>query len=168
MTKRHTSKDLSRLQSKGLGVSEGVTDCRFVIGIDCGTVTGFAVWDREKKKLLFVGSGKIHRFIYEFQKWLEVHRGDFFVRVEDARKRKWIPPKKTEAGERGRREGAGYVKRDAVIWEDLFTDLKIPFELVAPKNNKTKMSAEYFRKVTGWENPTNEHGRDAGALVIGY
>jgi hypothetical protein len=39
---------------------------------------------------------------------------------------------------------------------------------VAPKNNTTKISAEYFKAVTKWTARTNEHGRDAAMLVVGF
>jgi hypothetical protein len=60
------------------------------------------------------------------------------------------------------------VKRDCQIWEDYLTDLRIPFEMVAPKNNATKLTAEQFRRITGYEGKTNEHGRDAAMLVYGF
>ena len=31
----------------------------------------------------------------------------------------------------------------------------------------TKLSAEQFRRITGWTEQTNEHGRDAAMLVFG-
>ena len=43
----------------------------------------------------------------------------------------------------------------------------IDFEAVPPKNNKTKMTAEAFERMTGWKGRTNEHGRDAAMLVYG-
>lgn len=87
---------------------------------------------------------------------------DIFVRFEDARKRKWFGAKGVEA-----LQGAGSVKRDATVWQDFLQDLCIPYEAVAPKNNKTKITADYFRKVTGWEGRTSEHARDAAMLVFG-
>lgn len=96
---------------------------------------------------------------------IELHREgrNIFVRVEDARQRKWF-------GNSGREklQGAGSAKRDAKIWDDFLKDNGIPYEMVAPKNNRTKLSAEQFTKYTGWKGKTNEHGRDAGMLVYGY
>jgi len=69
--------------------------------------------------------------------------------------------------ELGRREGAGYVKAHAAIWDDFLKDLGVDYEMVAPKNNKTKVSAPYFKSLTGYQKPTNEHGRDACMLVYG-
>lgn len=100
--------------------------------------------------------------------WNLDHPGEVFVRVEDARQRTWVPWQKNEKAERGKREGAGSVKRDAKIWEDFLTDLGVPFEMVPPKNNKTKVSAEYLKQLTGYTGTTSKHARDAAMLVIGF
>lgn len=89
------------------------------------------------------------------------------VRIEDARLRKWIPRMPNISRELGRREGAGYVKAHAAIWQDFLEDLGIDYELVPPKNNKTKVNAEYFKSLTGYEGKTTEHARDACMLVFG-
>lgn len=136
------------------------------IGIDCGVKTGIAYWKPETK-FFFVSTVEIHRAMYAVKNYHDANPGRIFVRIEDARLRKWIPRQKNEKSERGRREGAGSVKRDAKIWEDFLTDHKIPFEMVAPKNNKTKVSAEYFKKLTGYQERCSEHARDAGMLVFG-
>lgn len=100
--------------------------------------------------------------------WDRINAGQVFIRIEDARQRIWIPRQKTESAERGRREGAGYVKAHCAIWEDFCIRIGIPHELVAPKNNKTKVTAVYFKKLTGWDKQTNDHERDAAMLVVGY
>ncbi|WP_430900521.1 MULTISPECIES: hypothetical protein [unclassified Paraflavitalea] len=143
---------------------------KYYIGIDTGVNTGVALWDAVKKQFTYIKSMKIHQAL-EYVQDLHLHNhgpNDLFVRVEDARLRKFIPKQKDEAAERGRREGAGYVKRDAVIWEDFLTEHKIPFEMVAPRNNKTKVKASYFNSLTGQDSKTNAHVRDAAMLVIGY
>lgn len=131
---------------------------KYLIGIDPGVITGVAIWDG--KELIQVKSMMIHQALEKIKNWIGMK---ILVRLEDARKRNWF-------GESGREQlqGAGSVKRDCKIWEDFLTDYKIPYELVAPKNNKTKMDAELFRKITGWKEQTNEHSRDAGMLVYGY
>ena len=129
------------------------------IGIDSGVNTGLAYWLPETKTFARVQSMKIHQALE-----LVSHHGDYvFVRVEDARKRKWLPKEKGRA----QLQGAGSIKRDAVIWEDFLTDLRIDFEMVAPKNNKTKLSAAAFKSITKWPGKTNEHARDAAMLVFG-
>lgn len=63
--------------------------------------------------------------------------------------------------------GAGSIKRDAKIWQDFLEDGKYNFEMVAPKNNTTKLRADVFSKMTNWKDKTNEHSRDAAMLVFG-
>jgi len=132
---------------------------KYLIGLDPGVETGFAVWDG--KKLIMVESDMIHKVMQKIKNWSEEYK--LLIRLEDARKRNWF-------GESGREQlqGAGSIKRDCKIWEDFLTDNKIPFELVAPRNNKTKIDANVFKKITGWKNQTNEHNRDAAMLVFGF
>jgi hypothetical protein len=139
----------------------------YYIGIDCGVHTGLCIWSTRQKSISHIHTLKIHEAMETVRKWHQTWGGQLFVRIEDARLRTWIPYQKNEKAERGRREGAGSVKRDAKIWEDFLTDLGVPFEMVAPKRNKTKVDAEYFKKLTGYTGKTSEHARDAAGLVIG-
>lgn len=141
---------------------------KYIIGIDCGVETGLAVWVRGTRKLDAVESCNIIEAMNFVIGFTSNGKEDVLVRVEDARLRTWIPHGKNEKEERGRREGAGSVKRDAKIWEEFLTHHGIPFEMVAPKNNKTKTTADYFKKITGWKEQTNEHARDAAMLVFGF
>lgn len=136
------------------------------IGIDCGVSTGIAIWNKDIQ-VLTVASVMIHNAMYQVKYAKSVWGDNLFVRVEDARKRKWIPKMPNSSRERGRREGAGSIKRDAKIWEDFLTDIGVDFEMVAPKNNKTKLTAELFKKITWYQGETNSHSRDAGMLVYG-
>lgn len=133
---------------------------RYFIGIDVGTHTGVAVWDKSEKRFVKIQTTTILKAM-EIVKNYE--KSDIVqVRLEDARKRKWF-------GDSGRErlQGAGSVKRDCVIWEEFLNDRKIPYMLVAPKNNSTKLSAESFKNITGYKGRTNEHTRDAAMLVYG-
>jgi len=132
----------------------------FWIGIDTGVNTGIAIWSPQEDRFISIETTKIHRAM-DRVKFL--HDGyDIMVRVEDARMRKWIP----QYSGREVLQGVGSVKRDASIWEDFLTDILCPYELVAPKNNKTKVSAEYFKKLTRWDQPSSFHSRDAAMLVF--
>ena len=137
-----------------------------LIGIDTGVHTGFAVYDTDLKALIYVKEYPIHRAM-DLVKRLFDDGSDIKVRFEDARKRTWFGYH-TAKEDRARLQGAGSVKRDCQIWEDYLTDLRIPFEMVAPKDNATKLTAEQFRRITGYEGKTNEHGRDAAMLVYGF
>lgn len=134
---------------------------RYIIGVDPGVNTGISVWDKTEKKFSYVGCVKIHMAMQIIMDW--VSNRSALVRVEDARKRLWF-------GSSGREQlqGAGSIKRDCLIWEDYLKHIGADYEMVAPKNNKTKLDADKFRKITGWTERTNEHARDAGMLVYGF
>lgn len=140
----------------------------YYIGIDCGVNTGICVWNSEDKIIRHISTVRIHEAMERVKFWHNTNPGKVFVRVEDARKRTWVPWQKNEKEERGKREGAGSVKRDAIIWEDYLEFLKVPYEMVAPKNNKTKVDHSYFKKLTKYSGSTSEHARDAAMLVVGY
>jgi hypothetical protein len=133
----------------------------YYIGIDCGVNTGMCVWDAKDKNIWFIGTTNIHTAMEEVKRFSKTAK--IMVRVEDARQRKWF-------GNTGRErlKGAGSVSRDAKIWEDYLKYLNVDFEMVAPKNNKTKMSAETFKKYTNYSGSTSVHARDAAMLVYGF
>jgi hypothetical protein len=133
----------------------------YVIGIDPGVVTGCAIRDTLNCRYEFIGSDTILR-VMEIVKTRST-LFDVFVRVEDARKRKWFGKTQREV-----LQGAGSIKRDCQIWEEFLTTNKIPHEFVAPKNNKTKLDAKKFKQYTGYQGTTNGHSRDAGCLLLGY
>lgn len=133
---------------------------RYFIGIDVGTNTGVAVWDKYEKRFVEVVTTTILKAMDIVKKY-EI-RDSIQVRLEDARKRTWFGDSGPE-----RLQGAGSVKRDCVIWEEFLNDRKIPYMLIAPKNNSTKMSAESFKRITSYSGRTNEHTRDAAMLVFG-
>lgn len=133
---------------------------RYFIGIDAGTHTGVAIWDKQEKMFVKIVTTSILKAIDIVRKYnIE---DEVQVRIEDARKRNWF-------GNSGRErlQGAGSVKRDCAIWEEFLNDEKIPYMLIAPKNNSTKMSADSFSRLTGYSGRTNEHNRDAAMLVFG-
>jgi hypothetical protein len=135
----------------------------YVIGIDPGVNSGFALWDCKAKKLVSLRTNKIHYAMNSVTVLCNKSSSNVLVRVEDARKRKWFG-KNSDA----KMQGAGSVKRDCTIWEDFLTDLGVDFEMVDPKNNKTKWSADVFKKVTKYDGRTSQHSRDAAGLCLGW
>jgi hypothetical protein len=131
------------------------------IGIDAGTHTGFAVWSWEDKKLVDIRTLAIHEALEEVMLYHE-SMGGVIVRVEDARLRSYFGTSGPEMW-----QGAGSIKRDCSIWEDFLEDKGITFQMVAPKNNKTKLKSAMFKRLTGWNRQTSEHARDAAMLVYG-
>ena len=141
---------------------------RYYIGIDTGVNTGLAVWDAKEKRLVKLDTMMIHEAI-DYIEWhykddgLLMTQSNTFFRVEDARKRKWFGNSGKEKA-----QGAGSIKRDAKIWEDFLTDNGYNFEMVAPKNNTTKLDDFVFKKITGWVGRTSSHSRDAAMLVYNF
>lgn len=133
------------------------------IGIDTGTHTGVAVWNSEEKQFLDIKTLMLHQalqlVIIMCQIW---KRENVMVLFEDARQRKWFG---READEK--RMGAGYVKRDATIWEEFCTDYEIAFRALPPAKGGTKLNPDYFKALTGWKKRTSEHARDAAMIVFG-
>ena len=133
------------------------------IGIDPGTHTGVAVWDTREGKFLSLETLPIHRAISKVGFIAEIHKGDVRVVFEDARQRTWFGHGDTNA----KLQGAGSVKRDCSIWEDFCKDYEIPYWAKPPVKGATKVSAEYFKTISGYKGRTSEHARDAAMLVIG-
>ena len=132
---------------------------KIFVGIDCGVNTGYARTDGGGE-LKIVSSMNI----VEAMACVASLDGiaPFKVYIEDARKRKWF------TGGREKAQGVGSVKRDCQIWQEFCDHHGFEYELVAPKNNRTKLNAAQFEQLTGWQGRTNEHGRDAGMLLHKY
>lgn len=139
---------------------------RYLIGIDCGVNTGFAVYDPKTKTLVALDTLTIDRAAARV---LQLRDAGSLgaVYFEDARQRTWFEKETSRADYRGKLMGAGAVKRDAKIWEDFLTNQGILFYMIAPKHNATKMRADYFARVTGYKGRCSEHARDAAMLVFG-
>ena len=138
----------------------------YLIGIDPGKNTGFAMWDTETQTFESVETLPIHAALISVLE-LANRTADVKVYFEDARQRKWLPKDATSSEYRGHLMGAGSVKRDSVIWQDALTDWGIPFEMVPPRPGATKWNADTFRRVTGYKGRTSNHARDAALLVYG-
>lgn len=132
------------------------------IGIDSGTTTGISGWKPAERKLVFVESMMIHRAMERVRFYKSIHY--VMVLVEDARLATF--------GRGGhidmlKAQGAGSIKRDAAIWQDFLTDMKIPFQMVRPAKAFTKLDADKFKRTTGWMGKTNNHARDSAMIVYG-
>lgn len=144
----------------------------YYIGIDTGVNTGVAIWDNRKRSLLLVETTTIHKamkVVEAYKEKAESESTKVIVRVEDPRQRTWFGTERmSREEERKRLQGVGSVKRDASIWDAFLEDLKVEYEMVAPKRNVTKLTQERFKAITGWEKRTNEHSRDAAMLIYGF
>jgi len=153
------------LSEKGKGlryeVNVPVLQLMYVIGIDPGTKTGLALYDKQTKKLTAVMTLQVHQ-AFEFVKRINADGIRIFVRIEDARKRKRYGPNSN-----AKMQGAGAIKIQCKQWEEFLRSEGISFDLVAPQSIKTKVDAKKFKVITGWSGRTSNHGRDAGMLVFG-
>ena len=136
---------------------------KYAIGIDTGVHTGFAIWNIMNQEFIACKTMQIDEAMELIKEIYESHN-DFLVVVEDARLRKFFKGENMAA----KQQGAGSIKRDAKIWEDYLTRLRIDFKLVNPTSRKTKITSEYFKKISKYEGHTSNHARDAAMLVLGY
>jgi hypothetical protein len=136
-----------------------------VIGIDPGVTTGYAEWDAAARALCGCAGLRIHEAM---RRVAVLHaQGELsHVVFEDARLRKWFGERGTK-DDAARQQGAGSVKRDSTIWQHFLEDYGIPFETRSPQEKGAKYDAAQFARLAKWDKQTNEHGRDAGLLVIG-
>jgi len=131
---------------------------KVVIGIDPGVNTGVAVADGGK--LVSVGCmAAVNAEELVLQTMID-NGGKLFVRFEDARMRQWFGSKGREA-----LQGAGSIKRDCARWQEFLEHHNIPHARIAPKANRTKLTADQFKRITGWQGRTNEHARDAAMMI---
>ena len=137
-----------------------------VVGIDPGVHTGLAVWDTSSRQLLDVRCSGIVEAMRYVRELIDT-RGVGLIVFEDARQRKWIPRERDLRQFKGRAMGAGSVKRDSGIWEEFCEVFALDCVKVPPKNNRTKLTSRVFNGITGYDGPSNEHGRDAAMLVFG-
>ena len=135
------------------------------IGIDPGTHTGIAIWDKTSRRLEVVDTMSITKAMEIVKANVELIKsfgGEVVVFFEDARNRSWFGHTSRE-----RLQGAGSVKRDCSIWETFCEELGVEYRKVAPKHNTTKLTAAQFKVLTNWQGRTSEHGRDAAMLIFG-
>lgn len=130
------------------------------IGIDPGVNTGFAVWDSKQQKLIDAETLTIVSAMERVKGIVKM--SPVTLIIEDARKRVWFG-----SNSEAKRQGAGSVKRDCMVWEEFCTINQIPHHFLHPMKGGTKLTPEYFRMLTGYTKRTSNHARDAAMLVYG-
>ena len=135
------------------------TDAKMLIGIDPGTHTGIAI--KMKGKLIRIETMQIRKAIETVLYCsAAVGSNETLVRFEDARLRTYFGK-----SDREKLQGAGSVKRDCAIWEEVLTEYKIPFQRIHPRYVKAT-TAEQFKALTGWHGQTSIHAREAAWLIL--
>jgi len=73
---------------------------------------------------------------------------------------------KGKKGNDARLQGAGAVKQTYRHIVEFLEDYAIPYTPTKLQGNLKKVSRDYFSKVTGYTDRTNEHARDAAMIVF--
>lgn len=137
---------------------------RYVVGIDPGVKTGFAVWDRAERKFRSIGTTEFWS-IFDFAADVSPDDVKFIVETYD-----WKP---TFGQRRGKASSVGVVDRMARNVGQVMREARLiieglrrrGFEVVecAPLGKK---NADQFRRLTGWQDRTNQHERDAAVMAF--
>ena len=136
------------------------TTAKVLIGVDPGTHTGFAV--KTHGVYLTIETTTIYEALQRVVNLANdvMPKHEILVRFEDARLRTFFGK-----SDREKLQGAGSVKRDCAIWEEVLTMYSIPFQRIHPKYVKAT-TAEQFKTLTGWPGQTSIHAREAAWLIL--
>jgi hypothetical protein len=151
LKKRNARHDKAKEQAEAMQP----TTAKVLIGVDPGTHTGIAV--KEDGKFYSIETMTIYEAL---QRVVNYRYDDVLVRFEDARLRTFFGK-----SDREKLQGAGSVKRDCAIWEEVLTEYNIPFQRIHPRYVKAT-TAEQFKTLTGWPGQTSIHAREAAWLIL--
>jgi len=135
---------------------------RYVIGIDPGKTTGFALFDRKYKKITCVDSDTFWEIWY----WIiSQYKGDYLIVVEKPdTKAVWHRGASSRGAIERTAVNVGSVIREAELWVEGLRRLGFEVETAHPAGKK---NAKMVRDITGWPRRTNSHERDAMILCWG-
>lgn len=154
INKRNRRHELAKEQAEAMQP----TSASVLIGIDPGTHTGFAV--KMYGAWQVIETKTIYKAINDVILLSQNRERSILVRFEDARLRTYFGK-----SDREKLQGAGSVKRDCAIWEEVLTEYKIPFQRIHPRYVKAT-TAEQFKALTGWHGQTSIHAREAAWLIL--
>ncbi len=144
---------------------------RFVIGIDAGVKSGFAVWDREKKKIILNKTTDFWGIYYEVcgGKPFEYKTSDTMFVIENPALNKPVFQNRL-FGQNSLQslkiaQNVGSNKREAELLIRAFRQLG--FQVVEAQPTTAKWTAEHLERLTGITERTSAHVRDAIKLVFG-
>jgi hypothetical protein len=153
--------------SKG-AVGRGVSRKPFVVGLDPGKETGFALYQRKGRKLLELRTLDFWA-AYDFILARHPQSETELVIEQPNSARPMYERTDDVEGQRVRELMAkkiGGNRREAELLVERFIAQGYEVRAVAPVHAK-KWDAEEFKRMTGWPKPTNQHCRDAARLVFG-
>jgi hypothetical protein len=145
------------------------------IGID--PPAGLAIWDSRQKKFTVICTSNFWGIIAT----LEVMKLKIFEDGTDCRVVLEAPQKNLPVWRSNGRpdpeklrqwsklcQNVGMNKQSAMLIEEYCKQNVISYQLSRPqKGSMSKLSAERFKQITGWNKATSQHGRDAAMLVFG-
>jgi len=138
----------------------------YAIGIDPGTKTGLAIWNKTRKTFEAIETMKIHEalaVVESFCLYAEAANSQVIIYIENPNTwRGW--GSRTEGTAKA--QGAGSIKRDYAIWKDFCEAIRVEMIPVKLQGTLKKLPADKFKQLTGFGGKTTEHGRDAACMVF--
>lgn len=132
----------------------------YYIGIDPGVNTGIAIYDCSKKQLIECYSSDFWNAVNVLKSYTNAC---VFVEMPGT-KAVWHTAAKSQAAKNRTAVNVGSVLREA----ELIIELAIKLHDVIICEPSRKIDAQLFEKITGWEQKTNQHSRDAAMLIFRY
>lgn len=134
----------------------------FLIGIDPGKNTGFAVYNTQEKAFVSCNT-------YSFWEAVDLlsyyKKFGFCAYVELPRnKHVWHSGAKSQNAKNRTAVNVGSVIREAELIVEWLKREQVEHKIVAPKG---KVNDAVFRKLTGWTGRTSQHARDAAMMIMG-
>ena len=133
---------------------------RYAVGIDPGMHNGFAIYDRQLAVITHCNSMPLHVLFDTLKAW-KINDIEVFIENPNT----WVGFK-GKKGNDARLQGAGAVKQTYRHIVEFLEDYGIPYTPTKLQGNLKKVSRDYFAKVTGYKDRTNEHARDAAMIVF--
>lgn len=162
---------------------------KYFIGIDPGRNTGIAIWSKHEKKLVKLDTldfWSTVEFLTVFEVTMQSHEWgslgveikaeplDFEIVMEDPNLNKAMYKDRLVGKEvlsaLTIAQSVGRNKEQAFLLIQFMEKRKIKFRTIRPVNRNNgggKWTHEYFVKMTGWRESSNEHTRDAARFVVG-
>lgn len=146
---------------------------RYVIGIDPGVKTGFAVWDCDKRSFLFVETSDFWTVFFRVMNAPILRKENTLIVIEVAHYAPTFRERKGKAENlhtmSRMARNVGQVTREAQLLVEGFRRLGYTVQEQKPLGKKKTAAddVEQFQQLTGWAERTSQHARDAARLVWG-
>ena len=132
-----------------------------VIGLDPGANTGVAIYnDGKLDSLETIEPHRIEWHLSQFQ------FEPLFIAFEDSRLQShvWVPSQSKGVAANIARK-IGMVDAWCYMIERLCENYDIAYMRISPKAKGEKLNAEDFKRITGWNEKSNQHERDAAMVA---